>query len=73
MQNMAEQSIIARRRPWRFVSGQISRHPARAPACWMPTAMALTWVWSRAEYWKSRRKESNVRTPPGFKLLAQVG
>lgn len=44
MQKTAEQIIIAARRPRVFVNGQIRKQPANAPACWIPTAMALMLV-----------------------------
>jgi hypothetical protein len=44
MQKTTEQAIMAILRPQRFVTGQMMKQPARAPACWMPTAMELTLV-----------------------------
>ena len=63
-QKIAEQVIMARRRPWRLVRGQMAKQPIRAAACWMPTAMELMRVASASVKLKSVWKEGKVRTPP---------
>jgi hypothetical protein len=64
MQKTAEQIIIAARRPRAFVNGQIRKQPANAPACWIPTAMALMLVFWVVVKLKLCWKEGKVRTPP---------
>lgn len=63
---------MARRRPWRLVSGQMAKQPIRAPACWMPTAMELMWVASASVKLKSVWKEGKVRTPPLSSKVSSV-
>ena len=63
---------MARRRPWRLVSGQTAKQPIRAPACWMPTAMELMRVASASVKLKSVWKEGKVRTPPFVFFFCRV-
>lgn len=72
MQKTAEQIIIAARRPRVFVNGQIRKQPANAPACWIPTAMALMLVFWVVVKLKLCWKEGKVRTPPGVVSICSL-
>lgn len=64
MQKTTEQDIMAILRPQRLVTGQMMKQPAKAPACWMPTAMELTLVSFALLNANDDWNDSKVRTPP---------